>query len=235
VYDSWFLFLESMATFCLIHGSAQSPRGWDLLTPELQRRGHEVLLADLPAGVTQLPWQDYSSAILDACGSAKDVILVGASMSGIFLPLVATQSEGISKMVFEAGMIPVLGISPLEMVRSDRSMFNPAWIGKDPTRDPAIAREFLFHDCSPEVAEWAIGTMRLMVPMRVLNEPIPIQAWPAKQSVSIVCRDDRTILPDWSRRKAKEMLGVEPLELPGGHCPHVSRPAELAELLNAIA
>lgn len=224
-----------MATFCLIHGSTQTPRGWDLLTPELKRFGHEVLLADLPAGVTQLPWQGYSDAILGACGAAKDVILVGASMSGIFLPLVAARSNRVSKMVFEAGMIPQLGIAALQMVRSDMSMFNPAWIGKDPTRDPAIAREFLFHDCSPEVAEWAFGTMRLMVPMRVLNEPIPIDAWPAKPSVYIVCRDDRTILPDWSRRKARELLGVEALELPGGHCPHVSRPAELAELLNAIA
>ena len=67
-----------MATFCLIHGSVQSPRGWDLLTPELQRRGHEVLLADLPAGVTQLPWQDYCDAILAACGTVDEVIVVGA-------------------------------------------------------------------------------------------------------------------------------------------------------------
>jgi pimeloyl-ACP methyl ester carboxylesterase len=85
------------------------------------------------------------------------------------------------------------------------------------------------------VAEWAISTLRLMLPMRVLNEPVPIKAWPAKPSVYIVCRDDRTILPEWSRRKAREMLGVEAMELPGGHCPHVSRPAELAKLLNAIA
>lgn len=223
-----------MATFCLIHGSAQTPQGWDLLVPELERRGHQVLVPDLPAGVTQLPWHDYRDVILAACGSATDVILVGASMSGIFLPL-AAESERVRKMVFEAGMIPPLGISPLAMVRSDLTMFNPAWIGKDPTRDPAVAREFLFHDCSPEVADWAISTLRLMVPMRVLNEPLPIKAWPAKPSVYIVCRDDRTILPEWSRRKAREMLGVEAMELPGGHCPHVSRPADLAELLNAIA
>jgi pimeloyl-ACP methyl ester carboxylesterase len=222
-----------MATFCLIHGSAQSPRGWDLLTPELQRLGHEVLLADLPAGVTQLPWEDYRDAILAACAGVDDVILVGASMSGIFLPL-AAESGRVSKMVFEAGMIPPTGISPLQMVRSDPAMFNPEWIGKDPTRDAAVAREFLFHDCSPEVADWAMGTLRLMVPMRVLNEPLPIKAWPKKPSVYIVCSDDRTIRPEWSRRTAREWLGIEPLELPGGHCPHVSRPAELAELLNGI-
>lgn len=223
-----------MATFCLIHGSAQSPRGWDLLTPELQRRGHEVVLADLPAGVTQLPADVYREAILGACAAAEEVILVGASMSGIFLPL-AAESDRISKMVYEAGMIPPLGISPMQMVKSDLSMFNPAWVGKDPTRDAAVAREFLFHDCSPEIADWAMTTMRLMIPMRVLNEPLPIKSFPAKPSSYIVCRDDRTILPEWSRRKARECLGVEPMDLPGGHCPHVSRPAELAELLSRIA
>jgi hypothetical protein len=114
-----------MAIFCVIHSSAQSPRGWDLLTPELRRRGHEVLLADLPAGVTQLPADAYRNAILAACESANNVILVAASMSGIFLPL-AAESPCVSKVVDEAGMVPPIGISPMQMVRSDLSMFNPA-------------------------------------------------------------------------------------------------------------
>ena len=223
-----------MAAFCLIHGSTQSPRGWDLLVAELQRHGHQVLLADLPAGVTQLPAHAFCDAILASCASADDVILVAHSMSGLFLPLVA-QSPRVRKVVYEAAMIPPLGISPMQMVRSNPSMFNPEWVGKDPTRDARVAREFLFHDCSPQVAEWALSTLRLMIPMRVLNEPIPIQELSPKPSAYIVCRDDRTILPDRSRCQARACLEVEPMELPGGHCPHVSRPAQLAELLDALA
>lgn len=224
-----------MATFCLIHGSAQSPRGWDLLVPELERRGHRVLLADLPSGVTENSWEEYRDAILAACGDARDVILVATSMSGIFLPL-AGESDRVGKMVYECAMVAPLGISPMEMVRREMtSMFNPDWVGKDPTRDPAAAREFLFHDCSPEIAQWALGTTRLMVPKRVLNEPIPIQAFPNKPTAYIVCSDDRTIRPEWSRRAARERLGVAPLELPGGHCPHVSRPVALAEMLCSLA
>ena len=34
---------------------------------------------------------------------------------------------------------------------------------------------------------------------------------------------------------ARERLGVEAIELPGGHCPHVSRPAHLAEVLSTLA
>jgi hypothetical protein len=39
------------------------------------------------------------------------------------------------------------------------------------------------------------------------------------------------IAPAWSRRVARERLGVESVELPGGHSPFLSRPAELAAAL----
>jgi pimeloyl-ACP methyl ester carboxylesterase len=41
------------------------------------------------------------------------------------------------------------------------------------------------------------------------------------------------IQPAWSRRVASDRLGAQVVELPGGHCPHVSRPALLAEALIA--
>jgi hypothetical protein len=31
------------------------------------------------------------------------------------------------------------------------------------------------------------------------------------------------------------LLGVTPVELPGSHCPHVSRPVEVAEILSGVA
>ena len=39
---------------------------------------------------------------------------------------------------------------------------------------------------------------------------------------------------EWRRDAACELLGVEPIELPGGHCPHVSRPEVLADALVRI-
>jgi pimeloyl-ACP methyl ester carboxylesterase len=52
-------------------------------------------------------------------------------------------------------------------------------------------------------------------------------------STSIVCTADRVIQPAWSRRVATDRLRTQAVELPGGHCPHVSRPALLAEALIA--
>jgi hypothetical protein len=53
--------------------------------------------------------------------------------------------------------------------------------------------------------------------------------------VSIVCREDRAIAADWACRAARERLGVEPIELGGGHSPFLSRPSELAALLAEVA
>jgi pimeloyl-ACP methyl ester carboxylesterase len=53
--------------------------------------------------------------------------------------------------------------------------------------------------------------------------------------VAVVCREDRAIAVDWARRAARERLGVEPIELPGGHSPFLSRPGELAALLAEVA
>ena len=60
-------------------------------------------------------------------------------------------------------------------------------------------------------------------------------AWPAVPSASVIARDDRSIAVPWSRRAARERLGVEPVELDGGHSPFMSRPAELADVLTALA
>jgi hypothetical protein len=61
-----------------------------------------------------------------------------------------------------------------------------------------------------------------------------LDKWPDVRSFYIACVDDRTSARGKAARAA-DVLGVEPLQLPGGHSPMVSRPAALAELLHIIA
>ena len=51
--------------------------------------------------------------------------------------------------------------------------------------------------------------------------------------VSIVFADDALLTPEWSRRIARDVLGVAPVELPGGHFPMLGIPAELAAALTS--
>ena len=109
-------------------------------------------------------------------------------------------------------------------------MFEPEWIGKDPMHDD-VALEFLYHDCPRDRIDWVLATRVDFYAKRAMEEPCPLATWPPVPSSYIVCTNDRTISPTWQRKTARERLGVEPLEIAGGHCPNVGRPHELAELL----
>jgi hypothetical protein len=58
---------------------------------------------------------------------------------------------------------------------------------------------------------------------------------PQVERAYIVCSEDRLVNPEWARRAAPDRLDVEPVELPGSHSPFLSRPAELADLLDTYS
>jgi pimeloyl-ACP methyl ester carboxylesterase len=223
-----------MSLFCLVHGSTQDARCWDLLVPELDKYGHRAVRAELPTDETRADINLYAEIILKSIpDTSDDVTIVGHSASGYFLPLVAAQRP-LKRIVFLAAMVPQIGISFLDQFRADPAMFRPDWIGKDPGRDDAAAIYFLFHDCSPEVAQLALTTRIRLPPEKVASEAYPLQQWPSVASSYIMCSEDRTITPEWSRWAARERLGVQAIEISSGHCPYLSRPAELANVLSRL-
>jgi hypothetical protein len=168
-------------------------------------------------------------------GAEGEVLAVAHSASGLFLPLLA-DLRPLRRLVFLAAAIPKLGASFVDQVRAEAdAMFDPEWIGQDPTTDEEAALRFLFHDCEPEVARWALKTRAAWYPESLYTEACPLASWPEVPSSYIVCADDRTLRPEWSRRAARALLGVEAIDLPGGHCPHVSRPGHLADVLSTLA
>jgi pimeloyl-ACP methyl ester carboxylesterase len=127
------------------------------------------------------------------------------------------------------------GLSLADQLRAEPDMFNSAMVAVPPESwsDEAIVTRFLLHDCAPEVAHDAFTRLR---PRRegsgvLVTEVTPLHTWPDVPRSYILCRDDQTATPAWARRAARERLGVEPIEIPGGHCPMLSRPDELAEAL----
>ncbi len=224
-----------MSLFCLVHGSTQNASGWDLLVLELERRGHRTLCVNLPTDETNASGTRYATVIAEALADSEESpIVVAHSVSGLFLPLVAAQWS-VSRLVFLAALIPQIGKSFLAQVQAAPDMFCSEWIGKDPTKDAALAIDFLFHDCAPEVAQWALSTRSLMYARQASVEVCPTAHWPDVPSSYILCQQDRTLRPEWWRHAVPERLGVAAIEIPGGHCPHVSRPGELADVLTGLA
>ncbi len=225
-----------MTAYCLIHGSGQGPNGWKLLVQELEQRGHRVLTPAFEVSRTDegLAWHaDTIVQALDHSGlKPADVVCVAHSASGMYVPLIAERWSP-RRMVFLAAVVPRPGLSIIKQFRADPSMFNPAWVGQNPDNDK-VALDFVFHDCPSDRLDWALSTRIMFYAKRAIEEPCPLRAWPTVPAAYIACCDDRTITPGWQRKAARELLGVEPLELPGGHCPHVSRPEALADALEGM-
>jgi pimeloyl-ACP methyl ester carboxylesterase len=218
-----------MATFVLVHGSAHSARAWDLVKSQLEQRRHSVVTPELPADDPDASATRYAEVIAAGIPKAEEPIVVAHSASGWFLPLVASLRP-VRRIVFLAAAVPKIGMSFLELFQTEPEMINPVWIGKDP-RKPEVVKEFLLHDCPTELLPWAQSEIRVLNLRRVWDESYPLQKWPGVAASYIVCSQDRTILPAWSRKVARTQLGVEPIELSGGHCPYISRPQELAQIL----
>ncbi len=57
---------------------------------------------------------------------------------------------------------------------------------------------------------------------------------PAARSVSLVCARDAVVNPEYSRRAARERLGVASVELDAGHFPMLTAPDALADALSSV-
>ena len=228
----------AMAHFVLIHGSGQSADSWARVRRLLESRGHAVSAPDLPKEMPEWGLEHYAARIAEFV-RGPETIVVTHSYCGAFLPLVPDIKE-CGLLVFFAAVIPEPGKSIRDQFSEDPAMFNQGWIDAgakwfDKTEREGLAREYLFHDCDDEALAFGLDTIDLVDTRHTVAEPCPLVDWPSVPAVAIVATDDRTLTPDWCRRAARERLGVEAIEIEAGHCPHISRPEEVARLLEDLA
>ncbi len=220
-----------MSSFALVHGGGLGAWCWDEVRRELAARGHESVAVDLAPEDFGGGAAHCADVIAEAFAGVRDAVLVGHSIAGLVTPLVAARRP-VRRLVFLHALLPRPGQSVVDQMTTEPDMFNPDMFTAEAPfwEDEAVAIRFLFHDCPPAVARDAFRRLR---PEQGLlgRELTPLEVWPALPMTYIVCANDRTATPGWARRAARERLGVEPIELPGGHCPMLARPRQLAEVL----
>jgi pimeloyl-ACP methyl ester carboxylesterase len=217
-------------SFVLVHGAGGNAEFWQFVEPLLQKAGHGTCAVTLPnwAGAT---FSDHVGAIVAAAGAPEEVTLVAQSMGAFAAPL-ACDRLPVSELVLLNAMIPVPGETAGEWWgntgQADAMRSNDLREGRDP--DAGFdAQTYFLHDLTPDV----------LAMLSEVQEPVdslfqtrfPLDRWPDVPTAVLAGRADRFFPYEFQRRVARERLGLEVEELPGGHLLALSQPEALVARL----
>lgn len=229
-----------MTTFVLVHGAWHGAWCWERLVPELETRGHDAITMDLPSDDPAATFETYADVVVEAMkdSQAADIVLVGHSLAGLTVPLAATRHP-IRRLVYLCALPAIPGLSFVDQLGTER-MLNMEYVsgmsdtdaqGRRGWANTDLARQFMYADCDDETAESAIARLRPQA-QSPYSVDCPLESYPSVPTTYVVCTEDHLVNPDWSREFAQKRLGAELIELPGSHSPFMSRPADLAEILD---
>ena len=222
-----------MSLFALVHGGAHGGWCWELLVPELEKRGHTTVAPDLPieerrrrrAGRTP----GLSSTPSRRAKTTWSSWVTRSEVSPFRWWRNCARSAAWS---ISAAQVPAPGMSNLEYLATEPGAVIFAGAeslaeGEIPDEDDQVvgwerAKAGFYHDVDDEVARQAWERFRHQS-FTVMTERTPLEVWPDVPSTYILMKEDRAVGQEWSRRRAKE-IGADLIEMEGSHSPFYSRP-----------
>jgi pimeloyl-ACP methyl ester carboxylesterase len=216
--------------YVLIPGASGRAWYWHLVVPRLAERGHRAIAVELPADDDTKGLSDYAQAVLDAAGTAREVVVVASSLGAFTAPLVVGPL-GATAVVLVNPMLPLpgetVGAWYANTGAAEARTARAARLGYPAEFDP---HTYMFHDVPPDVL--ATATSKGDQSRRPFQDPCTFAAWPVSVTV-IASRDDRTFPLELQQELARTRLGVEPVVIAGGHLAALSQPDELAAAILA--
>jgi len=232
-----------MTTFALVHGAWHGSWCWRKVFEKLRAAGYDSVAPELPCDDPKAGWVAYRDIVLaDLDDIEGEIILVGHSLGGCVIPLVAAERE-VSRLVLLCSFPPAPGQSLDDAVAKEPALTDDRAMIWRTSRDDLdrhvwpgfeTAAYAMYHDCDPVDARWAFDQLRPQT-HTPFAEPWPLVRWPDISVASIVCSEDRMGNPALLTKAAREQFGTDTVELPGSHSPFLSQPSALADALIALA
>ncbi len=222
-----------MATFCLLHGNWHDGSCWDRLISALEERGHRAVAPDLPVEDAETTWDDrVRPALVELEGAGSPVVVVGHSASSGYAAIVAERAPA-QRLVYLCPRLAEFDHPPGEpRVFRETLTFPPrredgaiVW-----EREDAILQ--MYGRLDPVRARALAAQLRPTAPPAgdfPLERPVDVP------TALVYATDDEFFEPSYERFIARELLGVEPIEIPGGHFPMAEDPERLADVLDRVA
>jgi pimeloyl-ACP methyl ester carboxylesterase len=225
--------------FAMVHGGLHGAWCWDLLKLELAQLGHGMAAVDLPCEDVTLGAMAQATVAADSFAALPDDLVLVAHSIGALVGALVPTLRPVAAVVFLCSPLPDLGRSLMDQIVHDGVARSDTLgaaqldsLGRTYYSE-AVARQLLFHDCSDDLAHWAFAQLRHQSTL-AMTEVTPLESWPTVPYRFIFTTDDRQLNPAWVRRAVPQRLGTDPIELPGGHSPFLSRPRLLAETLASL-
>ncbi len=228
-----------MTTFALVHGAWHGAWCWERLVPELEARGHRSVAVDLPCEDPAATAATYADVVVGALsGTADDVIVVGHSLGGVTIPLVAA-ARPVRRLVYLTPAVPRVGSSLVEAMGDEPTNTTPVLEALEQV-DGGFLRvqesiwPQLYNRCTAEDMAWAGAQLRLQS-LTPIVEAFPLPNFPAVPATAILGEDDRLIDVPLMSAIIRRRLGIDPVVIPSDHSPFLSMPSGLAEILAGLA
>ena len=222
---------EPVKNVVLVHGAFADGSGWRDVADILVKDGYTVSVVQEP--LTSLA--DDAAAtkrVLDL--QQGPTLLVGHSYGGVVITE-AGNAPNVVGLVYIAAFIPDKGESAVSLLSQAPAANNDMRATKDDFLylEPAAFPADFAADVPPVQANF-MAHSQAMLAKAAGGAPVTAAAWHQKKSWALIATSDHNINPDLERSMAKR-AGSETIEVPASHAVYLSKPNEVARLIERAA
>src|SRR3989442_8032335 len=224
---------ESRKAIVLVHGGFVDGSGWAGVYNILKDKGYNVAVVQNP---TKSLAEDVAVTKSAIDSLKSEVVLVGHSYGGVVITEAGTHPQ-VTDLVYIAAFAPDKGETVSSLIANP-----PQGAPQPPILPPQDGYLFLDKakfaasfagDVKPDTAAFMADSQ---VPWGVeaLNGKISEPAWKTKPSWYLLTTEDKMIPPDAQRTMSKR-AGSTVIEVKGSHAIYVSKPKDVAALIEKAA
>ena len=234
---------QGVARVVLVHGAFGGAWWWDATRAALADLGIESVSVELPTigeGVDpSLDFHADAKYVRDILGGLDGpIVLCGNSYGGVVITEASAGAHNVVRLIYLAAfMLDEQDEVPGALLTNCTPEFLGGFAFGDnglATFDRNTAKDVVFNQAPREVAQAAVDQFRPMALGLGSTTTVTAAGWRDIPSTYVICSNDRSLQPDAQRRWAAQRA-TESIELPYDHCPQMSSPREIAELLASAA
>jgi len=224
-----------VTTSVLVPGAGGSGWYWHRVVSVLARRGDQAVAIALPGADPNAGLAEYRDRIVAGARSLSGPVVLVAQSLGAFSAPLACEHVPVDRLVLVNAMIPRPGETAGEWwdaVGWHDAAQASAKRDRRPAPDVNDLDTLFLHDLPPDLVEIMRADPEAAVESpEVFTQPWPLDGWPDLPTNVLSGREDRLFPTDLQRRVARERLGLDVQELPGGHLLALSQPFALTDSL----